>query len=80
MIFSKTVYDKLVIKANAIVIRYQVLVFYSLKNSMIQTNKVVRKRLMMLTKRYPKVVARPERLTTIQKLHILKISYLMLLD
>ena len=70
---KKTVYNNLIIKVNAIDIRYQVLVDYSLKHSMIQTTKVLRRRLRMFKKRYPILVG------WLKKLQRLKRRYLMLL-
>ena len=72
-IAKKTVYNNLIIKVSAIDIRYQVLVDYSLKHSMIQTTKVLRRRLRMFKKRYPILVG------WLKKLQRLKRRYLMLL-
>ena len=60
--------NQLVTKVNAIDIRHQALVDCSPEHSMIETNKILKERLKMLTKRCLILVNLPKRLTTIQAL------------
>ena len=49
-VVKKSVCDKVVIKSVLLVLRYQVLLDYSLKHCMIRKNKLFRRRLRMLAK------------------------------
>ena len=51
-VVKKNVYDKLVIKVNAIDNKIQALVDYALKHNINSTNRVSKGRLSMLTERY----------------------------
>lgn len=50
-----------------LILRHRGLLHYSLKHRIVQTSKVLRRRLEILTKRYPTLVGWSRRLTTTQK-------------
>ena len=63
-----------------LILRYQALVDQSLKHGLIQTSKVLKVRLQILTKRYPVLVRWSKILTLTQKLQGWKTRYLVLLN
>ena len=58
----------------------QWIITFSKKLCMIQTSRVLRRRLRMLTKRYPTPVSWSKRLIITLKVHLLKTRYLVFLD
>lgn len=72
-VVKKTVYNKLVIKDSPAYSDISITsVFLLLKHSMIETNKVLRRKLKMLTQRYLILMGQSRRLVTTQKLQRLK--------
>lgn len=72
-VVKKTVYNKLVIKDSPTYSDISITsVFLLLKHSMIETNKVLRRKLKMLTQRYLILMGQSRRLVTTQKLQRLK--------
>ena len=80
MISEKSVYDKLVSRINGIDTKMSSSSALVIRTrSIIETNRVYRKRLRMLKERYPMLVDWSRGLIKNQRLQILKTAYLVLL-